>query len=138
MQCCVSFCSTAKSISYTYTYQFSCSVPSESFQPHGLQHSRLPCRLLLPGVSSDRVSIESVELMTLPNHLIFCCPLLLLTSVFPSNRVFSNEAVLCIRWPKYWSFSFSINPSNEYSGLISFGFDCFDLLAVKKILKGLL
>ena len=63
------------------------------------------------------------------NHLILCCPLLLLPSIFPSIRVFSNESVLHIRWPKYWSFSFSISPSNEYSGLISFRMDCFDLLA---------
>ena len=72
------------------------------------------------------------------NHLILCCPLLLLPSVFPSIRVFSNESVLCIRWPKYWSFSFSICPSNEYSGLISFKIDWFDLLAVQGTLKSLL
>ena len=72
------------------------------------------------------------------NHLIFCHPLLLLPSVFPSIRVFSNESVLCIRWPKYWSFSFSISPSNEYSGLISFRINWLDLLAVQGILKSLL
>ena len=65
------------------------------------------------------------------NHLILCCPLLLLTSIFPSIRVFSNELALCIRWPKSWSFHFSISPSNEYSGLISFRIDWFDLLAVQ-------
>ena len=71
------------------------------------------------------------------NHLIFCCPLLLLPSVFPSIGVFSSEAALCIRWPKDWSFSFSISPSNEYSRLISFGSDRFDLLAVQQTLKSL-
>ena len=72
------------------------------------------------------------------NHLILCHPLLLLSSVFPSIRVFSSESVLCIRWPKYWSFSFSISTSNEYSGLISFRMDCLDLLAVQGTLKSLL
>ena len=72
------------------------------------------------------------------NHLILCRPLLLLPSIFPSIRVFSNEAVLCIRWPKYWHFSFSISPSNEYSGLISFRMDWLDLLAVQGTLKSLL
>ena len=72
------------------------------------------------------------------NHIILCHPLLLLPSIFPSIRVFSKESVLCIRWPKYWSFSFSICPSNEYSGLISFRIDCLDLLAVQGTLKSLL
>ena len=72
------------------------------------------------------------------NHLTFCCPLLLLPSIFPSIRVFSKEPALHIRWPKYWSFSFSINPSNEYSGLISFRIDWFDLLAVQGTHKSLL
>ena len=80
----------------------------------------------------------SIELVMPSNHLILCCPLLLLPSIFPSIRVFSNESVLCIRWPEYWSFSFSISPSNEYSGLISFRIDCFDLLAVQGTLKSLL
>ena len=71
------------------------------------------------------------------NHLILCHPLLLLTSIFPSMRVFSNQSVLRIRWPKYWSFSFSISPSNEYSGLISFRIDWFDCLAVQGTLKSL-
>ena len=80
------------------------------------------------------ISIESV----MPsNHLILCRPLLLLPSIFPSIRVFSNESILCIRWPKYGSFSFSISPSNEYSGLISFRVDWFDLLAVQGTLKSL-
>ena len=72
-----------------------------------------------------------IELVMPFNHLIFCCPLLLLPSIFPNIRVFSKESVLCIRWPKYWSFSFSISPSNEYSGLISFRIDWFDLLVVQ-------
>ena len=72
------------------------------------------------------------------NHLILCRPLLLLLSIFPSFRVFSDESVLCIRWPKYWNFSFSISPSNEYSGLISFRMDWLDLLAVPGTLKNLL
>ena len=72
------------------------------------------------------------------NHIILCCPLLLLPSIFPSIRVFSNESILCIRWPKYWSFSFSISPSNEYSGLISIRIDWFDLLAFQETLKHLL
>ena len=71
------------------------------------------------------------------NHLIFCHPLLLLPSIFPASGVFSNESVLCIRWPKYWSFSFSVSPSNEYSGLISFRMDWLDLLAVQGTLKNL-
>ena len=72
------------------------------------------------------------------NHLILCHPLLLLPSIFPSIRLFSNDSVLCIRWPKYWSFSFSISPSNKYSGLISFRMDWLDLLAVQGTLKSLL
>ena len=72
------------------------------------------------------------------NHLLLCCPLLLLPSIFPRIRVFSNESALCIRWPKYWSFSFSISLSNEYSGLISFRMDWLDLLAVQGTLRSLL
>ena len=72
------------------------------------------------------------------NHLIICHPLLFLPSIFASIRIFSNESVLCIRWPKYWSFNYSISPSNEYSGLISFRIDWFDLLAVQETLKSLL
>ena len=79
-----------------------------------------------------------IESVTPSNHLILCHPLLLLPSIFPSIRVFSNESALCIRWPKYWSFSFSINPSNEYSGLISFRMDWLELLAVQGTLKSLL
>ena len=82
--------------------------------------------------------LMSIELVMPSNYLILCHPLLLLPSVFCSIRVFSNESVLCIRWPKYWSFSFSINPSNEYLGLISFRMDWLDLLAVQGTLKSLL
>ena len=80
----------------------------------------------------------SIESVIPSNHLILCRPFLLLPSIFPSIRVFSNESVLCIRWPKYCSFSFSISPSNEYSGLISFRSDWFDLLVVLGTLKSLL
>ena len=80
----------------------------------------------------------STEAMMPSNHLILCRPLLLLLSIFPSIRVFSSESALCIRWPKYWSFSFSISPSNEYSELISFRIDRLDFLAVQGILKSLL
>ena len=80
----------------------------------------------------------SIESVMLSNHLILCHLLLLLPSIFPNIRVFSKESVLCIRWPKYWSFSFSISPSNEYSGLISFRMDWLDLLAVQGTLKSLL
>ena len=80
----------------------------------------------------------SIESVMPPNHLVLCQPLLLLPSIFPSIRVFSTESVFCIRWPKYWSFSFGISPSNEYSGLISFRMDWLDLLAVQGTLKSLL
>ena len=82
--------------------------------------------------------LMSIELIKPSNHLILCCPPLLLTSVFPIIRVFSSESALCIRWPKYWSFSFSISPSSGYSGLISFRIDWVDLIAVQEILKSLL
>ena len=80
----------------------------------------------------------SIELVTPSNHLILCCPLLLVPSIFPSIRVFSNESALHIRWPKYWNFSFSISPSNEYSELISFRMDWLDLLVVQGTFKSLL
>ena len=80
----------------------------------------------------------SIESVMLSNHLILCCPLLLLSSIFPCLRVLSNEMALCITWPKYWSFSFGISPSNEYSGLISFRTDWFNLCAVQGTLKSLL
>ena len=88
--------------------------------------------------SWNLLKLMSIELLKTSNHLILCCPLLLLPSIFPSTRVFSSESVLPIRWPKYWSFSFSISPSNEYSGLISFRMDWSDLLAVQGTLKSLL
>ena len=88
---------------------------SNALWPYGLQHSRLPC----PS-PSPRLKLMSIESVMPSNHLILCHPLLLLPSIFPSISVFSNESVLHIRWPKCWSFSFSISPSNEYSGLISF------------------
>jgi len=84
------------------------------------------------------LKLMSIESVMPSNHLILCCPLLLLPSIFPSIRIFSNESVLHIRWPKYWSFSFSISLSNEYSGLISFRMDWLDLLAVQGTLKSLL
>ena len=99
--------------------QFSSSVVSNSLWPLGLQHIRLPCSLL---------RFMSIELMILSNHFFLCLPLLLL-SVFPSFRIFSNESVLSIRWPKYWSFRLSISPSSEYSGLIPYRIDWFDLLS---------
>ena len=88
--------------------------------------------------SRNLLKLMSLESVMPSNHLILCHPLLLLPSIFPSIRVFSNESVLCIRWPEYWSFSYSIDPSNEYSGLISFRIDWLDLFAVQKTLKSLL
>ena len=88
--------------------------------------------------SRNLLKLMSIESVMPSNHLILCCPLLLLPSIFPSIRVFSNESVLHSRWPKYWSFSFNISPSNEYSGLISFRMDWLDLLAVQGTLKSLL
>ena len=112
--------------------QFSCSVMSDSLRPHGRQHARPLCPSPTP---PKLMSIESV----MPsNHLILCHPLLLLPSIFPSIRAFSNESALCIRGPKYWSFSFNTSPSNEHSGLISFRMDWLDLLAVQGTLKSLL
>ena len=88
-------------------------------------------------ISQSLLKLMSIESVMPSNNIILCCPLLLLPSIFPSIRVFSNESVLCMRWPKYWIFSFSISPSNEYSGLISFGMDWLDLLAVQGTLKNL-
>ena len=89
-------------------------------------------------ISQSLLKLMSIELVMPSNHLILCCPLLLLSSVFPSIRVFSKKSDLCIRWPKYRSFSFSISPSNEYSGLVSFRIDWFDLLPVQGTLKSFL
>ena len=88
--------------------------------------------------SRSLLKLMSIESVMPSNHFILCRPLLLLPSIFPSIRVFSNESALCIRWPKYWSFSFSISPSNECSGLISFRMDWLDLIAVQGTLKSLL
>ena len=88
--------------------------------------------------SLNLLKLMSIELVMLSNYFILCHPLLLLPSIFPSTRVFSNESVLCMRWANYWSFSFSISPSSEYSGLISFRMDWLDLLAVQGTLKNLL
>ena len=88
--------------------------------------------------SQSLIKLKSIKSVMISNHLILCCPLLLLPSIFPSIRAFSNESVLCIMQPKYWSFIFSINPSNEYSGLISFMIYWFDLLSVQGTLKSLL
>ena len=108
---------------------------SDSLRPHGLQHTRLPCPSPTPRAWSN--SIESIELLMPSHHLILCPPLLLPPSIFPSIRVFSNESALHIGWPKYWSFSFSISPSNEYSELISFRVDWFGLLAIQGTLESL-
>ena len=123
MACC---CSVAKSCP-TLCNPMDCSTPG-FFVLHYLPEFAL-------SLSPRLMSIESVMLS---NHVILCCPLLLLPSVFPSSRVFSNESALFIRWPKYWNFSFSISPFNEYSGLISFRSDWLDLLAVQGTLKSLL
>ena len=102
--------------------------PVPLFDTQGVQHTRLLCPSPTPRAYTSPCPLISV----IPsNHLILCHPLLLLPSVFPSIRVFSKESVVCIRWPKYWSFSFSISPSKEYSGLIFFRIDWLDLLAVK-------
>ena len=92
--------------------------------------------LSLP-LSQSLLKFMSIESVMLSNYLIFCHSLLCLPSIFPSNKVFSSEVAVHIRWPKYWSFSFSISPANEYSGLTSFGIDWFDLLAVQGTLKSL-
>ena len=115
--------------------QFSCSVVSNFLKPHESQHTSLP-----PSITNSRslLKLMSIASVMPSNHLILCHPLLLSSSIFPSIRVFSNKSVLCIRWTKYWSFSFSICPSSEYSGLISFRMDWLDLLAVQGTLKSLL
>ena len=118
--------------------EFCCSVAAESCLI--LCH---PMNCSMPGFPvlhhlRSLLKLMSIESVMPSNHLILCHSLLLLPSIFPSIRVFSNESVLCIRWPNYWSFSFSISPSNEYSGLISFRMDWFDLLAVQGTAKSLL
>ena len=106
--------------------QFSHSVMSDSLRPHGLQSTRLPCASPTPGACSNSCpSSQGCHPTISSSH-----PLLFLPSMFPNIKVFSNESVIHIRWPKYWSFSLSISPSNEYSGLISVRIDRFDLLAI--------
>ena len=113
--------------------QFSHSIVSNSLRPHGLQ----PRQASLSITNSwSLLRLMSIESVMSSNNLILCHPLLLLPSIFPSIRVCSNDSVLCIGWPKYWSFS--ISPSSEYSGLISFRIDCLDLLAVQGTLKSVL
>ena len=109
---------------------------SDSLRPHELQHARPPC----PSITNSRslLKLMSIELVMPSSHLIFCHPLLLLPRIPPSIRVFSNESTLRMRWPKYWSFSFSIIPSKDHPGLISFRMDWLDLLAVQGTLKSLL
>ena len=111
--------------------QFSHSDVSDPLQPHGCQAS------LSFTISWSLLKLVSIESVMPSNHHIFCCSLLL-PAIFPSIRVFSNESTLRMRWPKYWSFSFSINSSNEHPGLISFSMDWLDLLAVQGTLKSLL
>ena len=106
---------------------------SDSLRTHGLQHPRPPCPLPAPRV----YPLVFIELMMPSNHLILCRPLLLPLSIFPSIMDFSNKSALHIRWPKYWSFSISISPSNEYSGLIPFSMDWLNLLAVQWTLQSL-
>ena len=108
---------------------------SNSLPPHESQHARPPCPSSTPGVHSNSCPSKSV----MPSsHLIFCCPLFLLPPIPPSIRVFSNESTLHMRWPKYWSFSFSITPSKEQPELVSFRMDWLDLLAVQGTLTSLL
>ena len=116
---------------------FSRSVVSDSLQRMDCSTPGFPVLHHLPELAQTHVQWDSDAIQ--PSHPLFlCCPLLLLPSIFPSITVFSNESALCIRWPKYWSFSFSISPSNEHSGFISFRIDWFDLLAVRGIRKNLL
>ena len=103
------------------------SVLSDTLWPHGLRTAGFPVLHHLQGL----LKLISIELVIPSNHLILCHPLLLLLSIFLNIRVFFNESDICIRWPKYWSFSFSISPSNEYSRLISFRIDCFNLIAIQ-------
>ena len=113
--------------------QFSCSVVSNSATPWTAAHQ---ASLSITN-SQSLLKLMSIESVMPSNHFILCCLLLLLPSIFASIRVFSNESVLHIRWPNCWNFSFSISPSNECSGLISFRIDCLDLFVVQGILKNL-
>ena len=115
-----------------HSIQFSFSVVSDTLTPWTAARQAS----LSTTKSQSFLKLMSIQSVMPSNHLILCCPLLLLQSIFPSIRIFFSESVLPIRWPEYWSFSFSISPSNEYSGLISFRIDWFDLLAVQEILSG--
>ena len=120
------------SVQFSSVQSLSCVRPFETPWITALQAS------LSITNSQSSLRLMSIKLVMLSNHPVLCRPLLLLPSIFPSIKVFSNESTLCIRWPKYWSFSFSISPSNEHPGLISFRMDCLDLLAVLGTLKSLL
>ena len=124
-----------RAVSQSFTsVQFNCSVVSDSATPR-----TVACQASLSITNSQSLlKLMSIESVMPSNHLILCRPLLLLPSILPSIRVFSNESILPIRWPEYWNFSFSISPCNEYSGLISFRNDWLDLLAVQGALKSLL
>ena len=118
--------------SYFSLVQFSHSVVSDFLRPHESQQVRPPCSSPTPGNSNScSPKLMSIESVMPSSHLILCCPLLLLPPIPPSIKVFSSESTLHIRWPKYWSFSLSISPSNEHPGLISFRMDWLDLLAVQ-------
>ena len=128
------FCFIDYAKAFDCVSQFSCSVASHSLWPPGLQHTKPPC----PSPTPSLPKLTSIESVMPSYHLILCHPLLLQPPIFPSIRVFSNESDVCIRWPKYWSISFSISPSSEYLGLISFRMDWLDLLSVQRTLKSLL
>ena len=147
----IQFCLTRKwrvsKINTWYLLRKRCYVVYISVQFSSVTQSRLtlcdPMDCSMPGFPvlhqlPELAQTHIPQVGMLSNHLILCCPLLLPPSIFPSIRVFSNQSVLCIRWSKYWNFSFSISPSNEYLGLISFRMDWFDLLAVQGTLKSLL
>ena len=122
MTCILHYCCSAAKSCLTLCNPMGCSRPVSSVLLYLLEFAQ---------------KFMSTELVMLPNHLILCHPLLLLPSVFPSIRVFPNESALCVRWPKYWRFSFNISLPNEYSGLISFKIDWFDFLAVQGTLTSL-
>ena len=128
------FCFPQSDRPWCHDLQFSLSVVSDSATPRTAAHQ---ASLSITNSQSPPKSM-SIESMMPSNHLTLCHPLLLLPSIFPSIRVFSSESVFHIRWPEYWSFNFSISPSNEHPGLISFRMDCLDLLAVQGTLKSLL
>ena len=115
-----------------FSVQFSHSVVSDSLRPHELQHARPPCPSPTPGVCSNSCPLSWWCHLAILSSL---CPLLLLPPIPPSSRVFSNESTLRMRWPKYWSFTFNVHPSNEHPGLTSFRMDRLELLAVQGTLK---